>query len=256
MKVLQTAERVSENEISDHYVYARSQRAYLEAAKLISGDVLEIGSGEGYAIGNLSKQVNKYVALDKFKTNSSRYDFPNVEFLQMTFENLGQIKSESYDFIICFQVLEHIKDDNEFLKQANRILKKGGKFIMTTPNKATSLTRNPWHIREYIVPEMIAILKKHFTTANVKGVYGDEVVNKYYEKNKQAVAKFKKWDIFNLEERLPRVLLQIPYDLLNRMNRKKLATNNTATLEEMTPDNFFIADVNEKCLDYFTVSEK
>jgi SAM-dependent methyltransferase len=256
MKILQTAERVSESEISDHYVYARSQRAYKEVAKLISGDVLEIGSGEGYAIGDLSKLVNKYVALDKFKTNSARYDFPNVEFLQMTFENLAQIESESYDFIICFQVLEHIKDDHEFLKHANRILKKGGKLVMTTPNKATSLTRNPWHIREYTVHEMKSILQKHFLLVDVKGVYGDGVVQEYYERNKQSVARLKKWDIFNLEQKLPRVFLQIPYDLLNRMNRKKLADTSHSILKEMTFKNFYISEVSETCLDYFTISTK
>ena len=256
MKILQTAERVSEHEVSDHYVYARSQKAYQEAAKYISGDLLEIGSGEGYAIGALSKLVDKYVALDKFKTNSGRYDFPKVEFLQMNFENLSEIKSESYDFIICFQVLEHIENDHEFLKQVNRILRKAGKFIMTTPNKATSLTRNPWHIREYRVGEMKAILQKHFTTVNMQGVFGDALVKKYYEENKLAVAKYKKWDVFNLEQRLPRVLLQIPYDLLNRINRKKMAVSSNDLLREMTANNFIIGDVNENCLDYFTISEK
>jgi 2-polyprenyl-3-methyl-5-hydroxy-6-metoxy-1,4-benzoquinol methylase len=256
MKILQTAERVSENEISDHYVYSRSQKAYQEAAKHVKGNLLEIGSGEGYAIKDLSKLVHKYVALDKFKTNSDRYNFPNVEFLQMTFENLSQIEAESYDFIICFQVLEHIKDDNEFLKQVNRILKKGGKFIMTTPNKETSLTRNPWHIREYTVSEMKKILEKHFSSVDLKGVYGDNVVGEYYEKNKQAVAKLKKWDIFNLEQRLPRFLLQIPYDLLNRMNRKKLVVSSANVLKEMTPANFFVSEVGENCLDYFAISTK
>jgi hypothetical protein len=35
MKILQTAERVSQKELSDNYVYQRSILAYAEAAKLL-----------------------------------------------------------------------------------------------------------------------------------------------------------------------------------------------------------------------------
>ncbi len=54
MKVLQTAERVSHEDKSDNYVFQRSLLAYLEAAKMVSGDVLEIGAGEGYGIEHIA----------------------------------------------------------------------------------------------------------------------------------------------------------------------------------------------------------
>ena len=43
---VQTAEQVS-REITDNYVYQRSRLAYVEAAKIVSGRVLEIGTGTG-----------------------------------------------------------------------------------------------------------------------------------------------------------------------------------------------------------------
>lgn len=49
MAKILTAERVS-RDISDNYVFQRSQLAYHEAARRISGDVLEIGTGTGYGI--------------------------------------------------------------------------------------------------------------------------------------------------------------------------------------------------------------
>ena len=49
MAKILTAERVS-RDISDNYVFQRSQLAYHEAARRISGDVLEIGTGTGYGV--------------------------------------------------------------------------------------------------------------------------------------------------------------------------------------------------------------
>ena len=63
---------------------------------------------------------------------------------------------------MTFQVIEHIKDDEKFVQEIHRVLKPGGKLILTTPNILMSLSRNPWHIREYNPTEMNEILKHHF----------------------------------------------------------------------------------------------
>ena len=60
--------------------------------------------------------------------------------------------------MVTFQVIEHIKRDRDFLKEIYRVLKPGGKLILTTPNKNMSITRNPWHVREYDPKEMHDIL--------------------------------------------------------------------------------------------------
>ena len=55
---------------------------------------------------------------------------------------------------------------------------------------------------------------------------------RYYDKNKKSVEKIRKWDILNFEKILPRWLLQIPYDILNRLNRHKLQDNNQKLVDE------------------------
>ncbi len=47
-----------------------------------------------------------------------------------------QLKSESFDAILCFETIEHIssKDHLPFLKELNRLLKKDGEMILTMPN--------------------------------------------------------------------------------------------------------------------------
>ncbi len=45
-------------------------------------------------------------------------------------------KSESYDFVICNHVLEHVPDDSKALSEIFRVLKKGGSAVLQTPYAA------------------------------------------------------------------------------------------------------------------------
>ena len=60
-----TAERVGMHFIEDNYVLQRSLKAYHEAQKIISGNVLEIGCGNGYGLAMLSDQARHLTVLDK-----------------------------------------------------------------------------------------------------------------------------------------------------------------------------------------------
>lgn len=57
MALIQTAERVSHIDASDNYVFQRSLFAYAEAAKLVHGKVLEIGTGSGYGIEMIASKA-------------------------------------------------------------------------------------------------------------------------------------------------------------------------------------------------------
>ena len=80
----------------------------------------------------------------------------------MPFEN------NVFDVVLCNHVLEHVKDDILALKEIRRVLKKDGKMILTTPNILMSLSRNPWHFREYTPFEMneIQFWRPSFYTKN------------------------------------------------------------------------------------------
>ena len=72
MGILQTAERSSHLDPSENVIYQRHVIAYKEAAKIISGTVLEIGSGEGFGIAELAPQTEHYIAVDKYNTAISK----------------------------------------------------------------------------------------------------------------------------------------------------------------------------------------
>ncbi len=252
--MLQTAERVSGVDKSDNYVFQRSILAYEAAAKLVHGRVLEIGTGEGYGISTIASKVDYLLTIDKFQRSLEPQ--ANVEFRQMNIPPFVGIEDNSFDFVISFQVIEHIQNDKLYVSEIQRVLKPGGKFIVTTPNKTMSITRNPWHIREYLPQELVALLKEKFSAVEANGVFGNEKVMAYYYKNKESVRRITRFDIFNLQYVLPRFILQIPYDFLNRMNRNKLLEQNQDLTTSILMEDYSIAPVAETAFDLFYIATK
>ncbi len=256
MAKIQTAERVSHTDLSDNYVFQRSLLAYLKAAERVSGDVLEIGTGSGYGVEVIAPKVDSLLTIDKFDTGLDLSDYDNVLFRQMNVPPLRGIEDTRFDFVVSFQVIEHIEDDRQFIAEVHRVLKPGGKFILTTPNIKMSLTRNPWHVREYTIAELEDRLRDKFSAVETLGVFGNDKIMRYYENNKKSVERITRWDIFNLQYRLPRRLLQIPYDILNRRNRKKLLKQDNALVASITKDDYYIAPAGDHCFDLFYVATK
>ncbi len=256
MSMIQTAERSSGEDASENVIFQRHLIAYKKAAELVKKNILEIGCGEGYGIKELLPKVKKYICIDKYESNIN-FKSEKLTFIKSEVPPLDKIKSDSLDFVVTFQVIEHIEDDKFFVEEIFRVLKPGGKLILTTPNKAMTLSRNPWHVREYTNSEMKEILSVAFTNIKIFGVYGNQKVMNYYQKNKESVNKIMKWDIFNLQYRLPRKLLQIPYDILNRYNRVSLKNKNSEIVDSINfTDYSIVQSHDDKYLDHFCVATK
>jgi SAM-dependent methyltransferase len=253
MAKVATAERVS-REASDNFVFQRSVLAYHYAAEIISGDVLEIGTGTGYGVEILAPKCKRFITVDKF-LDPSVPQVENVEQHQMVVPPIG-FESGSFDFVVSFQVIEHIKDDTQFVREVARVLRPGGKFIVSTPNAPMSLTRNPWHIREYTAEELQNLLSISFSTITPAGVVGNQKIMEYYEKNRQGVERITRFDILDLQHRLPRQLLQVPYDILNRINRRRLLKKNTELTTSIEMTDYSVSSATDQSFDLLFVAEK
>jgi 2-polyprenyl-3-methyl-5-hydroxy-6-metoxy-1,4-benzoquinol methylase len=253
-----TTEITSSQIVSDNPVHQRLFFAYHEAGKLLSGNLLEIGCGVGRGLEVLAHSCEQYTGIDKNEAllQSLREAYPRLHFISRHIPPLTGIADNTYDFVVTFQVIEHIENDDLFVKEIHRVLKPGGKVIITTPNSKLSLTRNPWHIREYTATGLRTLVSRHFKKLDTRGVHGNSRVMEYYEKNKRAVEKITRFDIFNLQYRLPRTVLQIPYDFLNRWNRKSLMNSNDSLVNEISYDDYFLSNEVENCLDFFYIAEK
>jgi SAM-dependent methyltransferase len=243
---------------SDNVIHQRLLFAYEKSAEYVHGDVLEVGCGVGKGAELFADRCKTYTALDK---NTKLIEFlskkhPKFRFIDAFIPPFAGVINESADVVVTQQVIEHIEDDNFFLKEIARVLKSGGKAVITTPNKDLSLTRNPWHVREYRPDEFLNLLRRHFSKVALKGVTGNQKVWDYYERNKASVAKITRFDIFDFQHRLPRQILQIPYDILNRLNRKKLKEGNNELVSAVTTADYWLSDDLDKCFDFFAVVEK
>lgn len=253
--LLNTAERAGNLEEINNYVLSRHIFAYIEAKKHIGDVVLELGSGNGYGMKMLSEYCRNYIGVDKFKPNRLALNV-NTAFFKSNLPDLSNIGSNSFDTIICFQVIEHIREDRKLIGEIFRVLKPGGSLLLTTPNNNMSITRNPFHVREYNESTIIELFKNSFESFNVYGVYGNKKVISYYFENKNNVEKILKWDVLNLHQILPACILKIPYNILNNLNRISLYKKQRKGYLAIYADDFYMADMTDECLDFFVIATK
>lgn len=95
---------------------------------LIAGKTLDIGCGQK-PYQNLFKNATQYLGLE-IDSPQNRIR-KNADFFydgkHMPFTN------QSFDSVICNEVLEHVFNPNDFLQEIHRILRGGGKMLLTLP---------------------------------------------------------------------------------------------------------------------------
>lgn len=258
MAKVYTTEITSEQITSDNPIHQRLFKAYVVAKDHVRGDVLEIGCGEGRGVETLLPLAKTFTAVDKLKPviEELQEKFPAGKFISMNIPPLNGLQDNTYDSIVTFQVIEHIQDDALFLREIHRLLKPGGIALITTPNRKMSLTRNPWHIREYLPNELKTLAQKIFSQVEMKGITGNNTVMEYYEQNKKSVERITRFDIFKLQYRLPASILRIPYEILNRWNRNKLQSGATTLVRNINHTDYIVVDDATNALDLLLVVRK
>ena len=252
-----TTEITSETITSDNPIHQRLLKAYVVAAEQVHDNLLEVGCGEGRGIDWLAPKTKSYSAIDKIATviDSLKNKYPQGDFIAGNIPPLPYADN-TFDCVVSFQVIEHIYDDHTFLKEIARVLKPNGLALISTPNRPLSLSRNPWHEREYTADELTAIAKKYFGQVTMKGITGNEKVMQYHERNRQSVNKIMKWDIFDLQHKLPASVLRVPYEFLNRFNRNKLKASADDLVASIKHEDYLLTDNASSALDLFLVVRK
>lgn len=253
-----TTEIASDQLTSDNPIHQRLLKAYVAVMPYVKGKVLELGCGEGRGVELLMEQADDFTGLDKIQEVIDKLTakYPNARFQQAVFPPFTDIADNTYDTIVSFQVIEHIREDQLYLQEIHRVLKPGGQAILSTPNIKMTLTRNPWHEREYTADELKALALNIFSNVDMKGIAGNEKVMQYHDQNRASVRKITRWDIFNLQYRLPAPLLRLPYDILNRLNRNSLEKTDDALVASITHEDYLLREQHEENLDLFCILTK
>ncbi len=252
MSIFKT-EITSDSIPSDNPIHQRLLKPYTIVKEEISGNVLELGCGEGRGIEMVLPRVDSFLGLDKIDEviQNLTERFPEGQFMQSVFPPVGILETGVFDFIISFQVIEHIREDRFFLEEIYRLLRPGGLAIITTPNIKMSLSRNPWHVREYTAKELTELSNSIFDKVISKGISGNQKVMRYHEDNRRSVEKIMRFDVLKLQHRLPGFLLKLPYEILNRMNRNTLKKGDNELVDSITFKDYVVTDNPEESLDLF-----
>jgi SAM-dependent methyltransferase len=80
----------------------------------------------------------------------------------------SDLPSDRFDLVVSVEVLEHVEDDESFVAEVWRVLKPGGKFLMTTPNGDFVENHNPDHKRHYKREQLTDLLSRHLQNINVE----------------------------------------------------------------------------------------
>ena len=167
-----------------YLLYLRHVFAYefVQSQSSETDHVLEIGFGDGYGTHQLAETAAQVTAVDvepeAVAHAQQRYGSETCWFRTYDGTTLP-FDDASFDLVVALQVIEHIEDDAGFAREACRVLKPGGLFICTTPNRAYRVAPgqpiwNPFHVREYLPDELDAVLRQVFPSVQVLGIRGDE----------------------------------------------------------------------------------
>lgn len=191
------------HDIDDYYARSNFLIRFVEQARLRCirrmirarhGDVvLEVGCGGGHVLrmfpeANLTGLDVSGCMLEKARKNLAGY---RVQLLKGEMHELA-LNDQTYDKVICTEVLEHVENPDAILSQIRRVLKPGGTAVITLPNdhlirqiqsmiRFSGLSRLPlfnriawggdeYHLHIWRASEMRAMIAKHLTLVHQRSL--------------------------------------------------------------------------------------
>jgi len=97
---------------------------------------LDVGCGLGYFSQRAANLGAKVIGVDigKKLIEKAKQRVPKGKFFIASASDLP-FKNESFDIVLCTEVIEHVDNQRKVLSEIFRVLKKGGVFAITTPNR-------------------------------------------------------------------------------------------------------------------------
>jgi len=182
---------------------------------------------------------------------SRRYRRPNLRYIVCDLDRIASL-GELFDVVSSFQVIEHLRDPEPFLQQVQCVLRPGGEFILTTPNRLMTRVENPYHVREYTAEELQALLCRFFPHVTLLGVFGDEHALAYERARAANAQGILRWDPLGLRRLLPRKLVEFAYPHLARLVRWRIARSGVLS-RPVTVENFAVGPVGADALDLLAI---
>lgn len=143
---------------------------YLLARMLVRGlDVVDIASGEGYGAALLSQTARSVVGVEidagSVGHATRAYARPGLSFVEGDARRVP-LADASADVVVSFETIEHFFEHDAFLAETRRILRPGGRLIISSPDRDVYSPLdgrvNPFHVHELSRAEFTVLLQRHF----------------------------------------------------------------------------------------------
>lgn len=167
-------------EMRDFQISYEHWHRYFFATQFATGkSVLDIACGEGYGTALLAEYAADVTGIDidteVIRAAKEKYCSGNISFLQGSVTDIPVEGSAVFDLIVSFETIEHVEEvaQLKFLAEVLRLLRPGGVFIVSTPDKLTYTDqphyRNTFHVREFYAEEFTSFLKGFFSNVQMLG---------------------------------------------------------------------------------------
>jgi len=247
-----TGERLDDKSTLYAADLARHRVAYRFAETRASGArVLDLGCGTGYGSAELAAAGARVVGMDRvapaadLRTLGAGARFVRGELRGLPFA------SASFDLVVSFQVIEHLHDPTDYLREIVRVLRPAGALLLTTPNLLQSERENPYHVHEYPAEELAATLTRWFGRVEMLGVFATGPAAAFQAARLRRIQRITRLDPLGLRRRLPRPLVEWLFARLSLLVR--LAARRGGAAETVREEHFLIAPADSACLDLLAV---
>jgi len=157
-------------------------KRYIFAKQFVSNCiVLDAGCGSGNGVEYLAANgAQRVIGIDishkVIQHAKKHYLRDNLEFQMMDVTNLA-FGDATFDVVVSFEVIEHIRQYHQYLSEILRVLKPGGLFIMSTPNRRfrtrqdSNLPTLQSHLKEFFTQELGELLASCFPEVRMCGMH-------------------------------------------------------------------------------------
>ncbi|MBI3200138.1 MAG: methyltransferase domain-containing protein [Myxococcales bacterium] len=115
--------------------------------------VLDVGCGTGNLLAAPLARMGYHVTGIDVHEESIRYareQHRDIRTLKFEHRAIEDYPSESFDVVICSEVLEHVDDPKAFVRELKRLLPGGGTLVVTVPNGYGPFEAQSWIWRNLV----------------------------------------------------------------------------------------------------------
>ena len=150
------------------------KKKYKMATKGLSkGKMLEIGCGAGDFLKTMEDRGWICTGIEPSE-HAKEIARKKVKAELLNTQDINQLKSERYDLITMWHVLEHVDNLKEEVQQLQRLLKKGGRLVLALPNfKSADAQYYKEFWAAYDVPRHL----NHFCRESINNIFKTSELN-------------------------------------------------------------------------------